>query len=350
MLGNKSKVAALRDLAVPPSSRTQREIHFVVGSLRGQADKPLLIVETDCLLQNKIPAGPSPPGCHEEVRHRLPPPAQAASAEHAADWTISRLAIPFAGVVCIFVNDIDGGLRSVARHLASWLADGPSSDCPVLPWLLLVNEGSDGGSEQQTIQELSDCLDQVCRLGSSLLSRFADVSVAGLGTRRTPHKPPTWHDFRTKLSDSVSGVQEHRKQAGRLFSAKTLCRMMECASSSISSRPAPLDLALATRSRRPVSQYLEAGVVDLLERVDSREMLELFAIPVIASSIMFDHHMRNMHRALSLLPERAELIAQSSISPKFSTSFTGRKSTLSARDWLPPLTKAGSRSSPSDLT
>ncbi|KAK8140764.1 hypothetical protein G3M48_002070, partial [Beauveria asiatica] len=295
MLGNKSKVAALRDLAVPPFSTTQREIHCVVGTLRDQTDKPLLIVETDCLLQNRIPAGPSPPGCHEEVRHRLPPAAQAASAEHAADWTISRLALPFAGVVCIFVNDIDGGLCSVAQHLASWLADGPPSDSPALPWLLLVNEGSDGKSEQQTIQELSDCLNKVCRLGSSLLKRFADVSVAGLGTRRTPHKPPNWQDFHAKLSSSVSGVQERRKQAGRLFSAKTLCRLMECASSSISSTPAPLDLALATRIRRPVSQYLEAGVVDLLDQVDSREMLELFAIPVVASCIIFDHHMRNMH-------------------------------------------------------
>lgn len=296
-------MAALRDLAVPLSSRTQREMHLVVGSLRGQTDQPLLIVETDCLLQNKIPAGPSPPRCHEEVRHRLPPAAQAASAEHAADWIISSLALPFAGVLCIFVNDIDGGLRSVAQHLASWLVDGPPSDNPVLPWLLLVNEGSDGGSEQQTIQELSDCLEEVCHLGSTLLTRFANVSVAGLDTRRSPHKPPSWQDFRTKLSNSVSGVQNHRKQAGCLFSAKTLCRLMQCASSPISSTPAPLDLVSATRSRRPVSQYLEASVVDLLDRVDSREMLELFAVPVIASSIIFDHHMRNMHCALSLLPE-----------------------------------------------
>ncbi|XWW94463.1 hypothetical protein V2A60_002406 [Cordyceps javanica] len=295
MLGNKSKVAALRDLAVAPSSRTQREIHLVAGSLRDPKEQPLLIVETDCLLQNKIPAGPSPPACHEEVRHRLPPAAQAATAGHAADWTISRLALPFAGVVCIFVNDIDGGLRSVARHLASWLADGPPSGSPALPWLLLVNEGSGGGSEKRTVQELRDHLDKICRSGSSLLSRFANVSVAGLGTRSTPHKPPNWQDFRAKLSNSVSGVQKHRKQAGRLFSAQTLCRMMECASSSVSSMPAPLDLASATRMRRPVSQYLEAGVVDFLDRVDSRETLELFAIPVIASSIIFDHHMRNMH-------------------------------------------------------
>ncbi|KAK8140619.1 hypothetical protein G3M48_003277, partial [Beauveria asiatica] len=146
---------------------------------------------------------------------------QAASAEDAASWTISRLILPFAGVVCIFINDIRGSLRSVAQHLASWLADGPPPASPVLPWLLLVNEQSSA---------------QNC--------------------------PPA---------------------------------MMECASSSISSMSAPLDLALATRIRRPVSQYLETGVTDFLDQVDSREMLDVFAIPVVASSIIFDHYMRNMH-------------------------------------------------------
>ncbi|KAH8715495.1 Calcium-independent phospholipase A2-gamma [Beauveria bassiana] len=295
MLGNESKVAALRDLAVAPYSTTQREIHFVVGLLKGQTSRPLLIVETDVLVRKSIPAGPSPPRCHEVVRHRLPPAAQATSTEHAADWTISRLALPFAGVVCIFVKDIAGGLRSIARHLASWLSDGPPSDSPVLPRLLLIDDESDGKSEKQIILELSDCLDEVCRSGSSLLTRFAGISVAGLGMTGTPHERPNWQDFRAKLATGVSGVQKRREQTGRMLSAKTLCRMMERASSTVSSVPAPLDLPLATRVKRPVSQYLEAGVVDLLDHVDSAEMLEFFAIPVVASSIIFDHYMRDMH-------------------------------------------------------
>ncbi|KAM3565405.1 hypothetical protein ARSEF4850_001441 [Beauveria asiatica] len=295
MLGNKTTVAALRELAVPPSSTTQREIHFVAGSLRDKTDKALLIVETDCTLQNKIPAGRSPPCCHEVIRDCLPLAAQAASAEDAASWAISRLILSFASVVCIFINDIRGGLRSVAQHLASWLADGPPPASPVLPWLLLVNEQSDGKSEQQIVEELIKCLDETCRLGSSLLARFANVSVVALGARGTRHQPPNWQDFRAKLSTGVSGMQEHRKLAGSLFSVEPLCRMMECASSSISSMSAPLDLALATRVRRPVCQYLETDVMDFLDQVDSREMLEVFAIPVVASSIIFDHYMRNMH-------------------------------------------------------
>lgn len=304
MLGHSRKLAALRDLAAAPSPAGRGGVNLVAGSLKDptgqdQVNRPLLIVETNVLLQNNVPKGPTQARCHEMIRHRLPQAAQAAGAKKAVDWAINRLILPFAGVVCIFINDL-GGICSVAERLASWLAYERPSEGTVLPWLLLVDEGCRDRSEEDTIDEIHALIKDHGE--SSLWTRFAGVSVANLGTTGRVRERPQWQDFRAELSSIVNRVQEDRRRADHLFSIETLCRLMEHASRSVPTLTAPFDLLSATRARRPVSPYLEAGVADFLSQVDSAEMLESFAIPVVASSILFDHYTRNMHCVWPPLP------------------------------------------------
>lgn len=328
MLGHSRKVAALRDLAVAPYSTNRGEVHVVAGSLqdptsRTPVDRPLLIVETDVLLHNKVPRGPTQTECHERVRHRLPQAAQAAGAKHAVSWAINRLILPLAGVVCIFIKDV--GLCSVAEHLASWLADEPPAEGSVLPWLLLVDEGCSGRSEDETVNEVQTLVSKNSHEELSLRTRFAGITVADLGTTGQVRERPQWQDFRAKLSNIVQRVQEDRRKTCRLFSAEALCRLMDHSSHSVPSMQAPWDLLSVTRLRRPVSPYLEAGVADFLGQIDSTETLKSFAIPVVASSILFDHYMRNMHCVWPRPPARAQLTVQALTSRKYLTSYTENK-------------------------
>lgn len=336
MLGNWRKVGALRALTVERRvySRRDGEVHLLVGSLGDHGSRPLLIAETDVSFRNKVSRGSASSRCHEIVRRGLAPAAHLASDEGAMDWMINRLMLPFAGVVCVFISDL-GGIRSTARHLASWLDDGLPSDNPVLPWLLLVDDGSDTRSKDQILDDFRQCLrggqlDEPVTAGADaeLLKRFAGVRVASLGTAADRRAQPQWEAFRTELADLVGCVRENRAREGHLYSAEHLCALMNLTTGLISSvaAPAPLDFVSMTRSQRPVSRHLESGLSDFLGRIASFELLLSFAVPVIASSIIFDHYMARMHGVLQTPTKRTSLTEQSSPSRRFSASYTAPES------------------------
>ncbi|KAM3477663.1 hypothetical protein MY8738_006314 [Beauveria namnaoensis] len=305
MLGNWRKVAALRELAVERRvySRIDGEVHLLAGSLSGHVGRSLLVAETDVGFRNKVSRGTAFSRCHELTRRGLAPAAHRASDESVMNWMINRLVLPFAGVVCVFISDL-GGIRGVARHLDLWLENGLPSDSPVLPWLLLVDDGSEKRSKDLILKDLYRFMRGAApdehgtpTIAVELMTRFAGIRVASLNTAAHARKQPQWDEFRDELADLVDKARENRTREWHLYTGEHLCELMNHTAGLISlpSAPAPLDFVSVTRSRRPVPGHLESVLTDFLGCIDSFELLLSFAVPVIASSIIFDHYMTRMH-------------------------------------------------------
>ncbi|KAM0742696.1 hypothetical protein ACQRIT_002873 [Beauveria bassiana] len=308
MLGNWRKVAALRELAVERRvySRIDGEVHLLAGSLSGHGGRSLLVAETDVGFRNKVSRGTAFSRCHELTRRGLAPAAHRASDESVMNWMINRLILPFAGVVCVFISDL-GGIRGVARHLDLWLENGLPSDSPILPWLLLVDDGSERRSKDLILKDLYRFMRGAApdehgtpTIAVELMTRFAGIRVASLNTAAHARKQPQWDEFRDELADLVDKARENRTREWHLYTGEHLCELMNHTAGLISlpSAPAPLDFVSVTRSRRPVPGHLESVLSDFLGCIDSFELLLSFAVPVIASSIIFDHYMTRMHGVL----------------------------------------------------
>ena len=207
-----------------------------------------------------------------------------------------RLLLPFADVVCLFLDDL-GGVNLAARKLAAWLNYGRASSGSVLPWLLLVAE--DGRGENNIIAEFERGVRDETSI--SLLTRFQGVQAVSLSARSSPrckqrYKHRQWHKFQDELLHLIECATETRIKTRYLYSMEHLVAFLQHATTLLSSWSGPFNFISVSRAQHPIGADLELHLSNFLDRISSVEDFKTFALPVIASSFILDHYSPRMHR------------------------------------------------------
>lgn len=300
LIGNQQKAEAIRKLGINYRSehgqRGHADVHlFAVpnGKLRVSS----FIAESDVPRHNRMQSRSPPSRCHESTEYTLPSSdGQRQKTGQFADMVHHQLLLPFADVVCLFLDDL-GGLSIAAHRLAAWINYGRPSTSSVLPWLLLVTE--EGNRTETVFAALEKGVRE--KTSISLLTRFQGVRVVGLSARTSPrhrqcYRYRQWNTFQRELSDILDYTKEARAKHRHLYSAKHLVAFLRHATTLIASPPCPFNFILASRFRRQVSPDLDSHLSNFLNRISSLDEFKSFAVPMIASSFLLDNYSPRMHR------------------------------------------------------
>jgi hypothetical protein len=207
-----------------------------------------------------------------------------------------QFVLPFADVVCLFLDDF-GGVNIAAHRLAAWINHGRPSTSSVLPWLLLVTDK--GITTETTITAFEKGVRE--KTSINLLTRFRGVRVVGLSARSSPrhrkcYRYRQWNTFHRELSDMLDCTNEARAKDRYLYSATHLVAFLRHATTLIAAQRCPFNFILASRFRRQISPDLGSHLSDFLDRISSLDEFKSFAVPVIASSFLLDNYSPRMHR------------------------------------------------------
>ncbi|KHO10731.1 MYND finger family protein [Metarhizium robertsii ARSEF 23] len=298
-IGNMQKAEAVRKLGINYRSERGRrghaDVHLFIAP-KGKFSMPTIVAEGDLPIHNRMQSRSPPSRCHEATDYSLSCSDGGGkwTSKHA-DMVYHRLVLPFADVVCLFLDDL-GGVNLAARKLAAWLNYGRASSSSVLPWLFLVAE--EGRSGDHMIADFERGVRAETSI--NLLTRFQGVRAVSLSARSSPrHKQcyiyRQWHKFQDELSDLIDCATETRIKARYLYSMKHLVAFLHHAATLISSSPGPFNFISASRARHSIGADLELHLSDFLNRISSFEDFKTFALPVIASSFILDHYSPRMH-------------------------------------------------------
>ncbi|KID94906.1 patatin-like phospholipase, partial [Metarhizium majus ARSEF 297] len=177
LIGNHQKAEAIRKLGIAYRSesgqRGHADIHLFIAP-KDRFSSPTIVADGDLPIHNRAQSRSPPSRCHEMTHSSLSSSdgGRQKTSQHA-EMVYHRLLLPFADVVCLFLDDL-GGVNLAARKLAAWLNYGRASSGSVLPWLLLVAE--DGRGENNIIAEFERGVRDETSI--SLLTRFQGVQAS----------------------------------------------------------------------------------------------------------------------------------------------------------------------------
>ncbi|KAI1359471.1 patatin-like phospholipase-like protein [Xylaria arbuscula] len=223
------------------------------------------------------------PGCHE-------------TRAEVADYLYHRILIPFADIVCLFVDDL-GGLEVIARHVAAWISNGKPSTTFIPPWLVLVVKSQ---SEQDILAAFRRSIR--AKTSCNLHEHFRGVRVISVtmqipGTRsRMRRQDASWQRFSSQIPTLLEEMSRSRRASRLSFSAHHLAELLERAVQQATCTAwSPVDPVHASRMMNPVSDELEMHLGNFLQTIRSVDAIQTFAVPVIASSFLLDNYPPGMH-------------------------------------------------------
>lgn len=232
----------------------------------------------------------SPATCHESTTCSLTGP-QDYTAQESINHFYHRIMFPFVDTVCLFVNDL-GGMRAAAKMACGWAANGRVAVKTLPPCLLLVIEEGDPIAAVKEFQ--GKCVTEA-NINIALSYHRIDAINLTLNRKVKSRQRRQWSRFRREVIDSVNSMHYEKHLKHRLYSFKHLVAYMKAATDAIESTDMPFDFLAVSRKHFPVSQEAEACFSDFIDRIESMEQIHLFAVPVLASCILFDHYRRGMH-------------------------------------------------------
>jgi hypothetical protein len=300
LIGNHQKAEAIRKLGIAyRSERGQRghaDIHLFIAP-KEKLSSPTIVADGDLPIHNRMQSRSPPSRCHEMTDYSLSSSDGGGqrTSQHA-DMVYHRLLLPFADVVCLFLDDL-GGVNLAARKFAAWLNYGRASSSSVLPYLFLVAE--EGRGEDHIIAEFERGVREETSI--SLLTRFQGVQAVSLSARSSPrhrqrYKYCQWHKFQDDLSHLIECTTETRIKTRHLYSMEHLVAFLQHATTLLSSWTGPFNFISASRAQHSIGTDLELHLSNFLDRISSVEDFKSFALPVIASSLILDHYSPRMHR------------------------------------------------------
>lgn len=199
----------------------------------------------------------------------------------------SRLLYPFTDVLCLHSYCLSD-LAKIARWIASW----PIPENPIWQPSLVVllhdqhlrQPNACAVAEQLlmstirtlTLRELS------CYFSSSVFLELLNLSLSEVDKER--------------LDQVTSAARQRRRESGLLLSNEHSNALFERAFESVGTLlQQPFDPIRSSRRDFPVSANLTRHLTNFMTHLPSAEDLLLFASPVIASSLLCDHYLPNMH-------------------------------------------------------
>jgi hypothetical protein len=246
----------------------------------------MLIADTNIPLNNRVSRPIKAQRCHESFVHSIVDiDTQLEKPVDVADIIYQDMLLPFADLICLFVNDL-GGLAKVAKRIAVWLRAEQPSKTP--PWLVLVVEGI----------EPQSCLEELEYLKSTNRVQGLHIHQTYTTNRRTKSNLQSIksNKLELELRALCKQTQTAKIKKGLLFSARHLAGFFHYTGK----HPAfiekrPLNFIQISRFDHPVTNDLKFHLHNFLKNFKSANLLMKFAIPTIASSFILDQYPPGMH-------------------------------------------------------
>lgn len=303
LVGNQSKQAAFRKLLFqnePVRARASGEVHLLVSSFRECRQRPFVIADTDIPKSQSRPSSPRGRLCHEVTVHTFMENSMPSEVSEIHDHLFHKALLPFADVICVFVEDI-GGFQASLRRVIAWLEKGPPSKSPVRPRILLVANQED---KQQHRIELERCLET--HHFRDLNDSFSGVSIVGvprLSSKRRSRRcrlTRRWQVLGPEILRALETSRQSRRRSNYLFSVRHLAEFLQHGANAARNLAyEPFDFIKTSRVHRDVAPDLSRHISNFLEKFTSLSSLKQFAVPLIASSLLIDHYPPGMHRKIS---------------------------------------------------
>ncbi|TVY13661.1 Calcium-independent phospholipase A2-gamma [Lachnellula arida] len=319
-IGRGVKSAVMEKLHFNPSTQNKaNEIHLQIDASSIKDHSPILLA--DCELHNApylTPAGsdgslgdivPRPLLWHNKVSQSMDPAI-------CAHLLYAKLISPFSTVICLFEEDL-GGLSAVAEILVRWLmnfsnrpSDLPPSTHPRV--LILTNATHYSNFDEQAAtkqfmnnvgKEAEKKLGQLtggrdsrmkkAELDRLLAAQFGGMRLVGFPGLEESHR--SWKSIKARILRDSNEVQKYRQQAQVAFSALHFKAFFHMACDHFCSDiTSPFSFVRASRFPNPIPENLQFHLLSFLKKVDRTQILN-FAVPIIASALMFDSYPSGMH-------------------------------------------------------
>ncbi|KPA37715.1 patatin phospholipase [Fusarium langsethiae] len=213
--------------------------------------------------------------------------ASRTSVMESQELVCSRLLYPFVDVFCFHSYSLSD-LAKIARWIATW----PTEDCPVWqPSLVVLLHDKHLQQPNAAVVAEQVLASTIQTLTSRALScyffdsKFINISDGG---------PPAM--IQGHLRQYVSVVRQRRRDSGLLLSAEHLNTLFERAFESAATlHQQPFSPIRSARRDLPVSTDLTGHLVNFMNHLPSAGDLLSFASPIIASSLLCDHYLPDMH-------------------------------------------------------
>lgn len=286
-IGKTARRAALRTLTAPsPAIHGQEGIHLRRDPKTLQSDRPLLFAE-------------GPPSTHLASTHddgtgdaiQL----STGNLTGAVQAMYSRLLSPFADVVCIFLSDFSG-IAELVDFISTWIQNA-CSPCPVLPRLVIVV----ADLKTDRVYWKGNFVRMLHRRTETpLQAAFSGLTVHSLAPVGALSDKLRYERLRASLLIESDLVRSWRIQKQMLFHGGHITALFDDAYSRLL-RNADFDYIIASRTSNPVPSGAARQVALFLRDFRGTEVLNTFALPVIASAFMVDAFPPEMHRMCPLL-------------------------------------------------
>ncbi|KFY92672.1 hypothetical protein V500_04073 [Pseudogymnoascus sp. VKM F-4518 (FW-2643)] len=235
-----------------------------------------------------------------------------------ANLVYSKLISPFCTIIC-FVADDFGGIKNVAKELASWLVcsnnaptDLPRSSHPRV--FVLKRWDNDGpfraGFDEKlaTIEFMHELRKEVeidrsfsQRMGDAELEDLLGRLFSGIRVLGFTHELSTSSGareskvLRSRLLQESQDMQKRRRTANVAFSCNHFVSFFKFALNHFASDiPTPFSFIKAARQPNPVPLGISSHITNFVKLI-SPNSLDSFAVPIIASALCFDSFPPGMH-------------------------------------------------------
>ena len=232
-----------------------------------------------------------------------------------AHLVYSRLIAPFSTIICFFADDFRG-LAEIAGILAIWLLrfNDRSSDLPAAayPRILILSRDinpADFNEDEATKQFMQEFRTQVdakhgiltesrgkMRKGDS--ERLLSLQFSGIRVIAIPGLNSVgglWKKVKHRILKESNEMQAKRQEHFVAFSSRHFKSFFYQASDHFCSPIAsPFRFLHASRIHNPIPTEFQSHMAAFLKSVKSDQILK-FAVPVIASALVFDSYPAGMH-------------------------------------------------------
>lgn len=307
LIGNAAKSLALRELFGVRNAyksrykRSSSEIHLYLDPSSVFHSRPILLADSDLPKQSLRTKAPTTNKCHDTTRRTLSRPGS--SVDKIAVEIYSHLLFPFADVFCFFSADL-GGFRQIARHIATWLEIGQSSNLPksTHPRVVIVTEKIPLGVESE--REARKAFLWLLREETTkdLSEKISAIDIVALFPSNKISVEARHRRLKECLMNSSDQVRKNKEDTKTLFSATHFTAFSKYACDHFSKTSTePFDFIKASRIQNPVAPDLGEHLSNFLKHIKSIEELTEFAVPTIASSFFLDNYPPDTHSKQSSL-------------------------------------------------
>lgn len=317
MIGCKVKSQLISNLFAMEAIDGHSKVHM--RPIPGIEKDPILIA--DCELHNLVSYKKAIIKPRLGIIHQRPirwhnNASQISSPRTLANLVYSKLISPFCTIIC-FVADDFGGIKNVAKELASWLRclKNVPTDLPLLshPRVFVLkrcdNCTSASFDEKLATIEFMCELRKEIEFDRSFLHRTSDTELehllgslfSGIRVLVFPYELSTSsstrepHILRSRLLQESQDMQKRRRAAKVAFSCEHFKSLFHFALNHFATHiSTPFSFIDASRQPNPVPLEIASHITNFIKLVSPSSLIS-FAVPIVASALCFNSFPPSMH-------------------------------------------------------